>query len=71
MKIENTAPLTIGEGIEKKKLTRRFLGNLFPKNCYENNELKAYVKGHSRFAYKRDERGNQQYYLVRQEYFYQ
>lgn len=29
-----------------KRLTRRFLGNLFPTNTYEKNELKAYLKGH-------------------------
>lgn len=64
--IKNTAPL-VKDG---KRLTRKFLGNLFPENCYENNELKAYVAGKSKFAYGRDENGNQRYYSVRQEYSY-
>jgi len=70
MKVNNTSPLVIGEAPNQQQLTRRFLGNLFPDNCYEKNELNAYIKGHSRFAYKKDEQGHQIFYPVRQEYFY-
>ena len=69
--IQNTAPLEINNGLANKKLTRRFLGNLFPQTCFEKKELQAYVKGHSRYSYKTDEVGNPVYYKVRQEYFYQ
>lgn len=55
----------------KMSLTRKFLGNLFPKNGFEKNELKAYLKGNTRFGHKKDENGNQQYFTVRQKYFYQ
>lgn len=70
MKIKPTAPLTIGEGINKVRLTRRFLGNLFPDNCYERKELAAYIKGHEFFNYKRDDAGYPMRFKVRQEYFY-
>lgn len=73
--IKNTAPL-IKDG---KKLTRRFLGNLFPINVLEKNELKAYLKGSPNYQYKGN--GDVQIgrgalcapimgYKVRQEYFY-
>lgn len=70
MKVSNTSPLVIGEAPNQQQLTRRFLGNLFPENTYEKNELKAYIKGHSRFSYKKDEAGNPIFYEVRQQYFY-
>lgn len=69
--IKNTAPLVIGDPPNQKKLTRRFLGNLFPKTGFEKNELKAYIKGHSKFHYYKDEFGNPFTFRVRQEYFYQ
>lgn len=71
MEIKNTAPLIIGEGLNKVNLSRRFLGNLFPTNQYEQNELKAYIKGHSSFRYGRDEYQNPFYWKTRQEYFYE
>jgi hemoglobin-like flavoprotein len=67
-KVKNTLPL-----IDKKtgnKLTRKFLGNLFPKNTYEKNELKAYLAGKNSFHYKKDEAGHPISYPVRQEYSY-
>ncbi len=70
MKVKNTAPLTITAPQGTIKLTRRFLGDLFPKNPMGVKELKAYTKGHSRFRHGSDEQGNPLYYLVRQEYFY-
>lgn len=54
-----------------KKLTRRFLGNLFPKTCIEGKELKAYLKGQNKYSYKKNDFGDPMYYPVRQEYFYQ
>lgn len=68
--IKNTAPLTIGEYPNQQALSRRFLGNLFPDNTFEKNELKAYLKGQSVFHYRKDEMGNPIPYRVRQEYFY-
>jgi len=65
--IKNTAKLSL----DGKMLKRKFLGNLFPETTFEKNELKAYIKGHSRFAYKKDEWGNQLFYPVRQEYYYE
>jgi non-homologous end joining protein Ku len=67
-KANNTLPL-----IEKKTgnpLTRKFLGELFPKNVFESNELKAYVAGKNSFNYGKDESGNPVSYPVRQEYSY-
>lgn len=60
-KIENTSPLVM----DGKKLTRRFLGELLPKNCLESKELQAYVAGGSNYIYKGIS------YMVRQKYFYQ
>ncbi len=71
MTIKNTAPLVIGDPPNQQKLTRRFLGNLFPKHTFEKNELKAYIKGHSLFSYGKDQNGNTCYFKVRQQYFYQ
>ena len=70
-----TSPL-IKDG---KILTRRFLGNLFPKNTPESNELKAYTKGHQEYTYGRQLVKTQagvymvvpMQHDVRQEYFYQ
>ena len=64
-KIQNNAPLVIGEYPNQMSLSRKFLGDLFPKNCYEKKELQAYLKGQTHFSYKKD------LYPVRQEYFYQ
>lgn len=71
MTVKNTAPLQVGTPPNMVKLSRRFLGNLFPKNCMEKKELQAYIKDQTSFSYKRDEVGNQMFYKVRQEYFYQ
>lgn len=68
--ISNIAPLTIGEEGNKQVLKRRFLGNIFPKNTYENKELKAYVKGSPVFNYGKHENGQPVTYTVRQEYYY-
>lgn len=65
MKVENTSPL-VKDG---KRLTRRFLGNLFPKTVFEKNELKAYLKGKTHFTYKNNS-DNYHLHKVRQEYFY-
>lgn len=69
--ISNASPLVIGKHPNQKKLKRRFLGNLFPKNSIEVKELKGYVMGHSRYAHGRDSFGYQMYYPVRQEYYYE
>ena len=53
-----------------KVLTRKFLGELFPTCTKDNNELKAYIKGHTRYAFRKDELGNPIYHNVRQEYSY-
>ena len=68
MQTPNTQPL-IKNG---KRLTRRFLGSLFPKNGYEKAELKAYLKGHSRFNYKtlNDPYTGAARHVARQEYLY-
>jgi hypothetical protein len=68
--ISNTAPLKIGTPPHEQRLSRRFLGNLFPETPYEAKELKAYVKGASQFSYGRDEERKPMYWKVRQEYFY-
>jgi len=70
--IANNSPLIIGKYPNQQKLSRRFLGNLFPDKgvCIERKELQAYLKGQTHFTYKRDEYGNQMFYKVRQEYFY-
>lgn len=65
--ISNTAPL-IKDG---KKLSRKFLGNLFPKTTIEKKELDAYLKGGSNFTFGIDfETKMPRSYKVRQEYFY-
>lgn len=69
-KATSTSPLTIGEYPNQKRLTRRFLGELFPKTTIERNELKAYCKGHQRYSYGMYDNGQPVYYPVRQEYFY-
>lgn len=73
--IKNTAPLIIGEGLDKKRLSRRFLGGNDPLTvnmppCQFKNELKAYIKGQTHYRYKNNEMGLPAYYKVRQEYFY-
>lgn len=67
--VNNTAPLTINTAEGLKRLSRKFLGDLFPKQPMGIKELKAYTKGQSRFRHGSDEQGNPLYYLVRQEYF--
>jgi len=55
------------------RLTRRFLGNLFPTNTMESNELKAYTNGHNQFTFGREkfmDRIIPKMHDVRQEYFY-
>lgn len=37
-----------------KRLKREFLGNLFPTNTAEKNELKAYIKGHTHYHFKNE-----------------
>lgn len=73
-KIKNNAPLVIGDGLNKKRLTRRFLGSNSPwpinNSCFGNKELKAYLKGQTHFFYGRDQNGFPQRHEVRQEYFY-
>lgn len=68
--IKNTAPIIRGKYPNQERLSRKFLGNINPKNCFEKNELRAYLKGKTLFSYKTDEQGNPIYYRVRQEYFY-
>lgn len=71
-KVKNTAPLTIGEAPNQMRLTRRFLGEINPKNGYDKAEKKAYLKGQSRFNYKsRNLLNGAAAYEVRQEYFYE
>ena len=73
-----TSPLTKEIDGVKMRLTRRFLGNLFPTNTMESNELKAYTKGNDQFTFGRElVKTNKGGYLiipkmhdVRQEYFY-
>ena len=65
--MNNTLPLKNEQG---QRLTRKFLGNHKPKNCAEQNELKAYLQGKQYFFYKKDKNGNPRRYEVRQEYFY-
>lgn len=72
-KIKNTAPLVIGEGLNKQRLSRRFIGGEnqpATNSCFERKELNAYLKGHTHFFYKKDENGFPARYEVRQEYFY-
>jgi len=73
-----TSPLTaIKDGVVYK-LSRRFLGNLFPQNTMEKNELNSYIKGCTVFTFgiqlTRYDDGKIGIYpkkhLVRQEYFY-
>lgn len=66
MEATNTSPLK-KDGMT---LTRRFLGELFPKNTMEVNELKAYLKGKTRYRFGRDSEKNPIYHPVRQEYKY-
>lgn len=37
-----------------KRLKRKFLGNLFPKDTSESNELKAYTKGFTHYFFKNE-----------------
>ena len=55
-----------------KRLTRRFLGELFPTCTDHSNELKAYKKGHTHYFFKNKgvRIGHKKMKLVRQEYFY-
>lgn len=53
-----------------KRLTRKFLGELFPTCTKDHNELKAYTKGQEKYRFKNDEQGFPKYYPVRQEYSY-
>jgi hypothetical protein len=68
--LKNNAPL-IEDG---KKLTRKFLGELFPKNGQDKKELQAYLKGHENFYYKgkgvRVTLHGEPMLKVRQQYFY-
>lgn len=70
MQATATSPL-VKEG---KSLTRRFLGNIKPQNTMEQKEYKAYLKGNKYFTFGKDHSTyppSQNYYAVRQEYFYQ
>jgi len=54
----------------KKKITRKFLGNLFPERKdanYEKAHLKAYLKGFTRFGFGKYSNGDQIYHEVKQE----
>lgn len=68
--IKNTAPLIVGTPPNEQHLSRKFLGNLFPKTTAEKNELKSYLAGHEYYHYGKDESGNPLRYKVRQEYYY-
>lgn len=73
-----TSPLIKEVNGKKMRLTRRFLGNLFPKNTSEKNELRAYLKGHDQFTFGKElvrtDKGMPmiipKMHDVRQEYFY-
>jgi hypothetical protein len=69
--VPNTAPMYDLRKDGLYILRRRFKGDIFSKDEKEQKELKAYVKGASRFSYKRDRWGYPQYYEVRQEYYYE
>lgn len=64
--VENTLPL-VKNG---RPLSRRFLGDIFAKKNPEAKEFKAYLKGHNRYAFGKDEWGNDIMHNVRMEYFY-
>lgn len=64
MNATNTSPLTINVKGEILKLTRQFLGNTQAKTTQGQNELKAYLKGHTHFYYLGERKA------VRQKYFY-
>ena len=66
-KANANSPLKNSFGV---RLKRKFLGNHNPKTPFEVKELKAYLKGHDLFTYKRDENGNDNYFKVNQLYFY-
>lgn len=63
---DNTLPIKQGD----KKLSRKFLGNMFSRLPIEQKEFKAYKRGDNVFTYGRDHMGNKMYHEVRQEYFY-
>jgi hypothetical protein len=65
--MNNTLPL---KNEQNQRLSRKFLGNLFPENCIEKSELKAYIKGQTHFYYGRDQQGYPRRFEVRQQYFY-
>mgnify|MGYP003536986094 CR=1 FL=1 len=73
----STSPLNITNtnGQITHTLKRKFLGNLFPTNTFESNELKAYCKGDTVFVYGRETNQFGQVYPakhpVRQEYYYE
>lgn len=80
-KVNSNSPLKVGDGINQKSLSRRFLGNLNPNTrdenkernklrCFEAKELKAYLKGQTHFYYGKDFDRNPIKHEVRQEYYY-
>lgn len=54
---------------DKNDLSREFLGVFPPKTPFDNKHLKAYLQGATQFAYKKDDKGEPIYYLVKQRYF--
>lgn len=78
MKATATSPITKEVNGIKMRLTRRFLGNLFPTTTAESNELKSYVKGNDQYTFGREllrtTKGMPmivpKMHDVRQEYFY-
>jgi len=68
--VKNTSALVIGTPPSQQHLSRRFLGNLFPKTTIEKNELKAYIDGKEYYHYGKDDMGNPIRHKVRQEYYY-